>query len=47
MSVVFGSLKGDDQKCYEAGMDGYVSKPIRREQLFGEIDRVMKTLTPG
>lgn len=27
------ALKGDDQKCFEAGMDDYISKPMRQEDL--------------
>jgi len=28
------AMKGDEGKCLEAGMDGYVSKPINQEKLF-------------
>jgi CheY-like chemotaxis protein len=28
------AMKGDDRRCLEAGMDGYVSKPINQEYLF-------------
>ncbi len=35
------AMKGDAEKCLAAGMDGYVSKPIRSEELFQEIERVM------
>ncbi|HEY5328548.1 MAG TPA: response regulator [Acidobacteriaceae bacterium] len=27
------AMKGDEQRCYEAGMDGYLSKPIRPAEL--------------
>ena len=33
------ALKGDEEKCLEAGMDGYVSKPINQERLFYTIWR--------
>ena len=36
------AMKGDAEKCLAAGMDGYVSKPIRSEELFQEIERVMR-----
>ncbi len=35
------AMKGDAEKCLTAGMDGYVSKPIRSDELFQEIERVM------
>ena len=34
------AMKGDQEKCFEAGMDGYVSKPIRTELLKHEIARL-------
>jgi two-component system, sensor histidine kinase and response regulator len=35
------ALKGDEEKCLEAGMDGYVSKPINQDRLFYTIWRHM------
>jgi CheY-like chemotaxis protein len=35
------ALKGDQERCLSAGMDGYVSKPIRTSELFSTIERVL------
>jgi protein-histidine pros-kinase len=37
------AMQGDRERCFEAGMDGYVSKPIRREKLFAEIQALVAT----
>jgi len=36
------ALKGDQERCLAAGMDGYVSKPIRTVELFAAIESVMQ-----
>jgi len=33
------AMKGDRERCLEAGMDGYVSKPIRKRELLDEMTR--------
>jgi PAS domain S-box-containing protein len=35
------AMKGDRERCLEAGMDGYVSKPIHSEDVAREMDRVL------
>jgi PAS domain S-box-containing protein len=35
------SMKGDRERCLEAGMDDYLAKPIRRKELFAAIERVL------
>jgi len=35
------AMQGDREKCLEAGMDGYVSKPIRTIELEAEMNRAM------
>ena len=36
------AMKGDRERCIDAGMDGYVSKPIRLEPLFETLGTVLK-----
>jgi PAS domain S-box-containing protein len=37
IGVTAHAMKGDKERCLEAGMDGYVSKPIRAETLLAAI----------
>jgi len=41
------AMKGDRQRCLDAGMDGYVSKPIGFNELFEEIDHVLELNRAG
>jgi signal transduction histidine kinase/CheY-like chemotaxis protein len=37
------ALKGDEKRCLEAGMDAYVSKPIRTTELFATLQSCLDT----
>src|SRR5205823_2783165 len=34
------AMKGDRERCLQAGMDGYVAKPVEPEELFETIERI-------
>ena len=36
------ALKGDMEHCLAAGMDGYVAKPVRAQELFETMDRLIR-----
>ena len=36
------AMKGDRERCLQAGMDDYVSKPLKSDQLLETIDRVVR-----
>jgi signal transduction histidine kinase/DNA-binding response OmpR family regulator len=38
VGVTAHAMKGDEERCLSAGMDGYISKPIRREALLSVIE---------
>ena len=41
------AMKGDDSRCYKAGMDGYVAKPIGFASIRNEIQRVFSGRLAG
>jgi CheY-like chemotaxis protein len=41
------ALRGDRERCLEAGMDGYVSKPIDRLALYAAVERASSATTPA
>ena len=36
------ALKGDEDRCIQAGMNGYVSKPIRTNELYAALEKTVK-----
>jgi CheY-like chemotaxis protein len=41
------AMKGDEDRCLASGMDGYVTKPIKLEELFSVIEKVIPEITQG
>jgi CheY-like chemotaxis protein len=37
------ALKGDQERCLAMGMDAYISKPVRQEELYATIERLLGT----
>ena len=35
------AMQGDEERCLVGGMDGYVAKPIKLEELFSVIEKVV------
>jgi signal transduction histidine kinase/CheY-like chemotaxis protein len=40
LAVTAHAMKGDKERCVEAGMDGYLSKPLRADELFAALAEV-------
>src|SRR5262249_16069442 len=41
IAVTAYAMRGDRERCLEAGMDYYIAKPIRAEELIDAVDRVV------
>ncbi|QDV70897.1 Signal transduction histidine-protein kinase BarA [Rosistilla carotiformis] len=41
IAMTAAAMKGDRQRCFDAGMDGYISKPVTQESLVLEVTRVL------
>ena len=40
VAMTANAMKGDDQRCLDAGMDGYLAKPIRPEELYALLEGI-------
>jgi CheY-like chemotaxis protein/nitrogen-specific signal transduction histidine kinase len=43
VAVTANAMRGDDERCIEAGMDGYVTKPIDGASLVATVERLAAT----
>lgn len=42
IAITANAMKSDEEKCYEAGMDGYISKPMKTEKLSAIISKYIE-----
>jgi CheY-like chemotaxis protein len=39
VAITANAMRGDDELCFAAGMNGYITKPISAASLLGAVDR--------
>ena len=40
------AMKGDRERCLEAGMDGYIAKPFHAKELYAAVEQVAPSRSP-
>ena len=47
LAITAMAMKGDKEMCLEAGMDDYVPKPLKADELLTTIERVVQKFSKG
>ena len=47
IAITANVMEGDQQKCLDAGMDDYIAKPFKREDLVRAFERWLVTVPAG
>jgi CheY-like chemotaxis protein len=47
LAMTAGAMKGDRERCLAAGMDDYIAKPVRPEELYQKLERYLPPPPPA